>query len=196
MTISVTPQNFSQIIVLALSAVTFTSHITSSAFVLLSNLIIPWKFITLSCFYPYPWVSQLLRGKLFPMVTGILKKNPFMPYTAKEFKPAWISCILSINETSGIFWKLWWVSVSFLPALTWASSSSAESGAAWVSAEVIEQERGRTTQEQKENQQGWWPWLCLVQSTAWSAQTSTLIMVSCLILQKVRIYKREVFVST
>lgn len=65
--------------------ITFTSHILSSVFVLLSNLIIPWKFIShYPCFYPYPWVSQLLWGKLLPMVTGILKNIPLFPILQKN----------------------------------------------------------------------------------------------------------------
>lgn len=150
--------------------------------VLLSNHIIPWKFITLSCVYPYPWVSQLLWGNMFQCWQASLKM-PFVPYTAKESNPAWLPCALSINETSG-FWKAWWVSVSFLPALTWASSSSAGSGAAWIAAQVIQQEKGRTTKEHKENNHSCWWGLCLAQANTWSAQTSTLMMVFCFVLQK------------
>lgn len=64
--------------------VTFTSHVHSSVSVLLSNLIIPWKFVTISCFYSYPLVSQVLWGKLFPMVAGILRNTLLIPILQKN----------------------------------------------------------------------------------------------------------------
>lgn len=150
---------------------------------LVSDFIIPWK--SAHRFYPYACGSQLLWEKLVSNGGRYPQKYLSGSCIAEEFN--FFNVLFSALMKAAAIGRYYEILSAFCQLWHVPAAASAGSGTAWAAAQAMWQEKERTIwyKNKKGNHHGCWSWVCLIHFNASRAHTSTLLMLSWVILQKV-----------